>query len=123
MSCDLLNEQPVKNLGLHANAKLFLTSVLTGQKSPGFTKGWWGHDYQLMCKKNNRSWNTRVCVCGQELYEKSLVRVEDGCLPADLLEVRTFLEVPQVNTFTPQQTAGAQFISHLFTFFAAFRIC
>ncbi|XP_011614855.1 glomulin, FKBP associated protein a [Takifugu rubripes] len=32
---------------------------------------------------------------GLELYEKSLVRVEDGCLPADLLEVGTFLEVPQ----------------------------
>uniref|UniRef100_H3CND1 Glomulin, FKBP associated protein a n=1 Tax=Tetraodon nigroviridis TaxID=99883 RepID=H3CND1_TETNG len=32
---------------------------------------------------------------GLELYEKSLVRVEDSCLPADLLEVNTFLKVPQ----------------------------
>ncbi|XP_008431586.1 glomulin, FKBP associated protein a [Poecilia reticulata] len=32
---------------------------------------------------------------GLELYEKSLVRVEDGSLPADLLEIRTFLTVPQ----------------------------
>ncbi|KAJ4937407.1 hypothetical protein JOQ06_001968 [Pogonophryne albipinna] len=32
---------------------------------------------------------------GLELYEKSLVRVEDGSLPADLLEIRSFLTVPQ----------------------------
>lgn len=32
---------------------------------------------------------------GLELYEKSLVRLEDGSLPADLLEVKTFLTVPQ----------------------------
>lgn len=34
----------------------------------------------------------------QELYEKSLVRLEDGSLPADLLEIRTLLTVPQVIT-------------------------
>ncbi|XP_023137673.2 glomulin, FKBP associated protein a [Amphiprion ocellaris] len=32
---------------------------------------------------------------GLELYEKSLVRLEDGSLPADLLEIKTFLTVPQ----------------------------
>ncbi|CAN9503199.1 unnamed protein product [Ophioblennius macclurei] len=32
---------------------------------------------------------------GLELYEKSLVRVEDASLPADLLEIKTFLTVPQ----------------------------
>ncbi|XP_041805370.1 glomulin, FKBP associated protein a [Chelmon rostratus] len=32
---------------------------------------------------------------GLELYEKSLVRVEDGSLPADLLEIKSFLAVPQ----------------------------
>lgn len=32
---------------------------------------------------------------GLELYEKSLVRVEDGSLPADLLEIRAFLTVPK----------------------------
>ncbi|XP_063317880.1 glomulin, FKBP associated protein a isoform X1 [Pelmatolapia mariae] len=32
---------------------------------------------------------------GLELYEKSLVRVEDGSLRADLLEIKTFLTVPQ----------------------------
>ncbi|XP_073347916.1 glomulin, FKBP associated protein a [Pagrus major] len=32
---------------------------------------------------------------GLELYEKSLVRLEDGSLPADLLEIRTLLTVPQ----------------------------
>ncbi|XP_042353843.1 glomulin, FKBP associated protein a [Plectropomus leopardus] len=32
---------------------------------------------------------------GLELYEKSLVRLEEGSLPADLLEIRTFLTVPQ----------------------------
>ncbi|XP_041658440.1 glomulin, FKBP associated protein a [Cheilinus undulatus] len=32
---------------------------------------------------------------GLELYEKSLVRVDDGCLPADLLEIKTFLTVPE----------------------------
>ncbi|XP_047445157.1 glomulin, FKBP associated protein a isoform X1 [Mugil cephalus] len=43
---------------------------------------------------------------GLELYEKSLVRVEDGSLPADLLEIKTFLTVPQnlvkVMTICPQ---------------------
>lgn len=34
----------------------------------------------------------------QELYEKSLVRVDDNSLPADLLEIKTFLTVAQVNT-------------------------
>lgn len=37
-----------------------------------------------------------MCIT-QELYEKSLVRVEDGSLRADLLEIKTFLTVPQVN--------------------------
>uniref|UniRef100_A0A8D3A1K3 Glomulin, FKBP associated protein a n=1 Tax=Scophthalmus maximus TaxID=52904 RepID=A0A8D3A1K3_SCOMX len=32
---------------------------------------------------------------GLELYEKSLVRVVDGSLPADLLQIKTFLTVPQ----------------------------
>uniref|UniRef100_A0A3P9K218 Glomulin, FKBP associated protein a n=1 Tax=Oryzias latipes TaxID=8090 RepID=A0A3P9K218_ORYLA len=32
---------------------------------------------------------------GLELYEESLVRLEDGSLPADLLQIRTFLTVPQ----------------------------
>lgn len=32
---------------------------------------------------------------GLELYEKSLVRLEDGSLPSDLLEIKTFLTVPQ----------------------------
>ncbi|XP_068605112.1 glomulin, FKBP associated protein a [Brachionichthys hirsutus] len=32
---------------------------------------------------------------GLELYEKSLVRVDDGSLPADLLDIKTFLTVPQ----------------------------
>ncbi|XP_054452232.1 glomulin, FKBP associated protein a [Anoplopoma fimbria] len=32
---------------------------------------------------------------GLELYEKSLVRLEDGSLPADLLEIKAFLTVPQ----------------------------
>uniref|UniRef100_A0A3B4UDT1 Glomulin, FKBP associated protein a n=1 Tax=Seriola dumerili TaxID=41447 RepID=A0A3B4UDT1_SERDU len=38
-----------------------------------------------------------VCVfpITQELYEKSLVRVVDGSLPADLLEIKTFLTVSQ----------------------------
>lgn len=37
----------------------------------------------------------------QELYEKSLVRLEDGSLPADLLEIKTFLTVPQVSPVDP----------------------
>ncbi|KAM9322404.1 LOW QUALITY PROTEIN: glomulin, FKBP associated protein a [Pholidichthys leucotaenia] len=44
---------------------------------------------------------------GLELYEKSLVRVDDGSLPADLLEIKTFLTVPQdlvkVMTMCPRQ--------------------
>ncbi|XP_040027655.1 glomulin, FKBP associated protein a [Gasterosteus aculeatus] len=43
---------------------------------------------------------------GLELYEKSLVRLEDGSLPADLLQIKTFLTVPQnlvkVMTMCPQ---------------------
>ncbi|XP_038158392.1 glomulin, FKBP associated protein a [Cyprinodon tularosa] len=43
---------------------------------------------------------------GLELYEKSLVRVETGSLPADLLEIKTFLTVPldlvKVMTMCPQ---------------------
>ncbi|XP_034558275.1 glomulin, FKBP associated protein a isoform X2 [Notolabrus celidotus] len=43
---------------------------------------------------------------GLELYEKSLVRVDDNSLPADLLEIKTFLKVPQdlvkVMTICPQ---------------------
>lgn len=35
-----------------------------------------------------------MCVT-QELYEKSLVQVEDSSLPADLLEIKAFLTVPQ----------------------------
>ncbi|CAK6952297.1 glomulin%2C FKBP associated protein a [Scomber scombrus] len=44
---------------------------------------------------------------GLELYEKSLVRVENGSLHADLLEIKTFLTVPQnlvkVMTICPRQ--------------------
>ncbi|XP_053507444.1 glomulin, FKBP associated protein a isoform X1 [Ictalurus furcatus] len=32
---------------------------------------------------------------GLELYEKTLVRVEDGSLPCDLLDLKSFLNVPQ----------------------------
>ncbi|XP_068196980.1 glomulin, FKBP associated protein a [Antennarius striatus] len=43
---------------------------------------------------------------GLELYEKSLVRLEDGSLHADLLDIKTFLTVPQnmvkVMTFCPR---------------------
>ncbi|XP_061775844.1 glomulin, FKBP associated protein a [Nerophis ophidion] len=35
---------------------------------------------------------------GLELYEKSLVRVDDGSLPADLLEIKTFMAVPRTLT-------------------------
>lgn len=45
---------------------------------------------------------------GLELYEKSLVRVEDNSLPVDLLELKTFFSVPQnlvkVMTLCPDQT-------------------
>ncbi|XP_051985176.1 glomulin, FKBP associated protein a [Xyrauchen texanus] len=45
---------------------------------------------------------------GLELYEKSLVRVEDNSLPVDLLELKTFFIVPQnivkVMTLCPEQT-------------------
>lgn len=51
-----------------------------------------------MKKCGNISWGVRVFIVTQELYEKSLVRVDDGSLPADLLEIKTFLSVPQVNT-------------------------
>lgn len=38
-----------------------------------------------------------MSLAAQELYEKSLMRVEDNSLPADLLEIKTFLSVAQVN--------------------------
>uniref|UniRef100_A0A672TBK9 Glomulin, FKBP associated protein a n=1 Tax=Sinocyclocheilus grahami TaxID=75366 RepID=A0A672TBK9_SINGR len=45
---------------------------------------------------------------GLELYEKSLIRVEDNSLPVDLLELKTFFSVPQnlvkVMTLCPDQT-------------------
>ncbi|XP_005171220.1 glomulin, FKBP associated protein a isoform X2 [Danio rerio] len=45
---------------------------------------------------------------GLELYEKSLVRVEENSLPVDLLELKTFFSVPQnlvkVMTMCPDQT-------------------
>lgn len=41
-------------------------------------------------------WRTCVFTIPQELYEKSLLRVDDGTLCADLLEIRTFLTVPKV---------------------------
>lgn len=45
---------------------------------------------------------------GLELYEKSLVRVEENSLPVDLLELKTFFSVPQnlvkVMTLCPDQT-------------------
>lgn len=40
----------------------------------------------------------KLSLAVQELYEKSLVRVDDNSLPADLLEIKTFLTVAQVNT-------------------------
>lgn len=49
------------------------------------------------------------------------MRVEDSCLPADLLEVKTFLKVPQVNTFTPQQPADVLFMLYSFTFICCFQ--
>uniref|UniRef100_A0A8C3G3Z1 Glomulin, FKBP associated protein a n=1 Tax=Cyclopterus lumpus TaxID=8103 RepID=A0A8C3G3Z1_CYCLU len=46
------------------------------------------------------------CNMEHELYEKSLVRLEDGSLPSDLLEIKSFLTVPQnlvkVMTMCPQ---------------------
>lgn len=40
----------------------------------------------------------KVYLAIQELYEKSLVQVDDNSLPANLLEIKTFLTVAQVNT-------------------------
>ncbi|XP_026168640.1 glomulin, FKBP associated protein a isoform X2 [Mastacembelus armatus] len=47
-----------------------------------------------ICLLLSRSEESRIQK-GLELYEKSLVRLEDGSLPADLLEIKTFLTVPQ----------------------------
>ncbi|XP_022610809.1 glomulin-like [Seriola dumerili] len=46
------------------------------------------------CLLLSRTEETRIQK-GLELYEKSLVRVVDGSLPADLLEIKTFLTVSQ----------------------------
>lgn len=43
----------------------------------------------------------RFSIATQELYEKSLVRVEDGSLSAELLEIKSFLSVPQVTPHKP----------------------
>lgn len=76
-----------------------------------------------MSEGKKRRLNSRPCVCGQELYEKSLVRVEDDCLPDDLLELQTFLRVPQVNTLAPQRTPGAPLVwpSFIHSFFCCFQ--
>ncbi|XP_018532664.1 glomulin, FKBP associated protein a [Lates calcarifer] len=47
-----------------------------------------------VCLLLSRMEETRIQK-GLELYEKSLVRVPDCSLPADLLEIKTFLTVPQ----------------------------
>ncbi|XP_040911201.1 glomulin, FKBP associated protein a isoform X2 [Toxotes jaculatrix] len=47
-----------------------------------------------ICLLLSRTEETRIQK-GLELYEKSLVRVVDGSLPADLLEIKSFLSVPQ----------------------------
>lgn len=46
----------------------------------------------------------RFSIATQELYEKSLVRVEDGSLSAELLEIKSFLSVPQVSSHGPQRS-------------------
>lgn len=38
-----------------------------------------------------------LIIFNQELYEKSLVGVEDNSLPVDLLELKIFFSVPQVS--------------------------
>ncbi|XP_066508152.1 glomulin-like [Hoplias malabaricus] len=49
-------------------------------------------DYvELLLSRTEESWIQK----GLELYEKTLVRVEDGSLPVDLLDLKTFLSVPQ----------------------------
>ncbi|KAG7524987.1 hypothetical protein JOB18_020252 [Solea senegalensis] len=47
-----------------------------------------------VCPLLSRREETRIQK-GLELYEKSLVRVEDGSLPVDLMEIKTFLTLPQ----------------------------
>ncbi|KAK2895493.1 glomulin, FKBP associated protein a [Channa argus] len=47
-----------------------------------------------ICLLLSRTEETRIKK-GLELYEKSLVRVKDGSLSPDLLEIKTFLSVPQ----------------------------
>ncbi|XP_022534321.1 glomulin, FKBP associated protein a isoform X1 [Astyanax mexicanus] len=52
---------------------------------------------------------------GLELYEKTLVRVEDGSLPVDLLDLKTFFSVPQnlvkVMTLCPVQNLRTKGLS------------
>ncbi|XP_060762480.1 glomulin, FKBP associated protein a [Neoarius graeffei] len=52
---------------------------------------------------------------GLELYEKTLVRAEDSSLPCDLLELKSFLNVPQdlvkVMTLCPVQTVRTKGLS------------
>lgn len=86
----------------------------TGLRSPGFRKDWWvklsqtlsGMNILLVFTFNTscaKMWG-RFSIATQELYEKSLVRVEDGSLSAELLEIKSFLSVPQVNSHKPQRS-------------------
>ncbi|XP_078479024.1 glomulin [Lampetra planeri] len=52
-----------------------------------------------VCLLLSRSDESRIQK-GLELYEKSLVRVEDVSLPTELLQIRTFLTVPQSKVMT-----------------------
>uniref|UniRef100_A0A3Q3W7W6 Uncharacterized protein n=1 Tax=Mola mola TaxID=94237 RepID=A0A3Q3W7W6_MOLML len=49
----------------------------------------------VFCLRFNMEHILRVFTDTQELYEKSLVRLEDGSLPVELLEIKTFLTVPE----------------------------
>ncbi|KAL7842018.1 hypothetical protein SRHO_G00237070 [Serrasalmus rhombeus] len=66
---------------------------------------------ELLLSRTEESWLQK----GLELYEKTLVRVEDCSLPVDLLDLKPFFSVPQnlvkVMTLCPVQTVRTKGLS------------
>ncbi|KAI5608893.1 glomulin isoform X1 [Silurus asotus] len=71
------------------------------------------------CLSCSVTWSMWSCYSAdlsvQELYEKTLVRVEDSSLPCDLLDLKSFLDVPQdlvrVMTLCPAQDVRTKGLS------------
>uniref|UniRef100_A0A672T9E4 Glomulin, FKBP associated protein a n=1 Tax=Sinocyclocheilus grahami TaxID=75366 RepID=A0A672T9E4_SINGR len=98
------NELRVELLKLMNTANVFADILFTCFFSPIFVLQCNMEYIELLLSRTEESRLQK----GLELYEKSLIRVEDNSLPVDLLELKTFFSVPQnlvkVMTLCPDQT-------------------